>query len=264
MELPVFAVCLSGCSSLFTFTEMALPYFYISDYVLGQQQLELEEDTSRHMVSVLRMKKGDSVNLTDGKGSLLTTVIEDAHKKHCRVSITSVTETPRAGERIVIGISLVKNASRFEWFLEKATEMGISEIIPLLCDRTEKERFRLDRMRQIMVSAMLQSQQAWLPQLEEPVAFSTLFHQPLLEGMAGRYIAHCLEEERIELSQALQQAQGDRILLIGPEGDFTAGEIAKAIEERFLPVMLGPTRLRTETAALYGAVLLAANRSENG
>ncbi|MBS1655054.1 MAG: 16S rRNA (uracil(1498)-N(3))-methyltransferase, partial [Bacteroidetes bacterium] len=144
---------------------MTLPFFYITDYNASQKQIELDEDTSRHVVQVLRMKPGEKLNLTDGKGTLLTCEITTDHKKHCLVSVIETSSKPSASERITIAISLLKNANRFEWFLEKATEIGVTEIIPLICSRTEKEKFRYDRMEQICISAMLQSQQCWLPVL---------------------------------------------------------------------------------------------------
>ena len=126
------------------------PFFYIAEYDASQKQIVLDEDTSKHIVQVLRMKKGERLNLTDGKGNLLTAEITDDHKKHCEVSITDSRFTPHDSRKITIAISLLKNSSRFEWFLEKATEIGIHEIIPLICKRTEKQKFREDRMQNII------------------------------------------------------------------------------------------------------------------
>ncbi|HEY1871476.1 MAG TPA: RsmE family RNA methyltransferase, partial [Chitinophagaceae bacterium] len=121
---------------------MSLPFFYINDYHSSQQQIVLAEDTSKHIVHVLRMKKGEKLNLTDGKGNLLTSEIVDDHKKHCTVKVIDLRFTPHDSRKITIAISLLKNSSRFEWFLEKATEIGINEIVPLICKRTEKQKFR--------------------------------------------------------------------------------------------------------------------------
>ena len=150
---------------------MALPFFYIEAIDTAQQLVTLNEETSKHVVQVLRMQVGEQLNLTDGKGNLLTAQISDAHKKQCVVKIQTTSFTPQAPRKTTIAVSLVKNASRFEWFLEKATEIGITEIIPLLCDRTERQHFRYDRMKGILVSAMLQSQQTWMPVLHEPMKF---------------------------------------------------------------------------------------------
>ena len=139
---------------------MALPFFYLSSYDSAATELILDEDNSRHVVQVLRMQPGEALQLTDGKGALLTAVIVEDHKKKCRVRIESAIFQPPPGRKVVVAISLLKNASRFEWFLEKATEIGVGSIIPLLCERTEKQHARIDRLRNILVSAMLQSQQS--------------------------------------------------------------------------------------------------------
>ena len=119
---------------------MALPFFYIIDYNSTQKEIVLDEDTSRHVVQVLRMKEGEKLNLTDGKGSLITAEIADAHKKHCSVKVIDSLLITHHSRKVTIAISLLKNTSRFEWFLEKATEIGVSEIIPLVCERTEKQK----------------------------------------------------------------------------------------------------------------------------
>src|SRR5258705_11953025 len=148
-----------------------IPFFYIEEFNPSQKEIVLDEDTSPHVVQVLRMKEGERLNLTDGKGNLITAEISDAHKKHCAVKVIDSRFTSHLSRKISIAISLLKNANRFEWFLEKATEIGISEIVPLICERTEKQKFRYDRMKGICVSAMLQSQQCWLPELHEPVKY---------------------------------------------------------------------------------------------
>ena len=233
---------------------MTLPFFYLNNYDEAQNQIVLDEDTSKHIVQVLRMKKGEALNLTDGKGSLLTCGISDDHKKHCTVEVNSKIEIPKPKKSVTIAISLLKNSNRFEWFLEKATEIGISEIIPLICERTEKEKFRYDRMRGICISAMLQSQQVWLPLLHEPVQFDDW-----VIGQFDNYkklIAYCAESDKERL--AIQQISklSNQLIAIGPEGDFTHNEIELALQHDFIPVSLGETRLRTETAAVVAAVLL--------
>lgn len=235
---------------------MALPFFYISQYDVAQKEIVLDEDTSRHVVQVLRMNAGEKLNLTNGKGFLLTAIIKDNHKKHCVVEIEQSEFANAPGKRVTIAISLLKNTNRFEWFLEKATELGVTEIIPLLCARTEKEKFRHDRLQQILVSAMLQSQQAWLPVLHEPVAYELLFRQEELRGAQHKYIAHCEEGQKQELVDVLANTVDDRIVLIGPEGDFTTEEINLALAAHFKPVSLGETRLRAETAGVVAATLL--------
>ncbi|MEI2748632.1 MAG: RsmE family RNA methyltransferase [Ferruginibacter sp.] len=160
---------------------------------------------------------------------------------------------PAPERKNTIAISLVKNASRFEWFLEKATENGIAAIIPLICSRTEKQHFRTDRMKNILISAMLQSQQVWLPEMHEPQSFLTYIST---ETASQKFIAHCEpDKEKIALSKIYKHGLPTSIL-IGPEGDFTAAEIKSALDAGFVPVALGETRLRTETAGLAAAVLL--------
>lgn len=232
---------------------MALPFFYIDNYDSSQSSIVLNEDTSRHIVQVLRMKTGESINLTDGKGHLLTAIIEDDHKKHSNVSVIDKKFTPAAKRKISIAVSLIKNASRFEWFLEKATEIGVNEIIPLICERTEKQKFRADRMQNILVSAMLQSQQSWLPVLQEPVSFTKAVNESIQQQ---KFIAHCIEEEKRNLSDLANDSLNSQVILIGPEGDFTKDEIDLAIRNHFIPVALGETRLRTETAAIVASTIL--------
>ena len=235
---------------------MELPFFYISDYDSSKKEIVLNEDTSRHVVQVLRMKRGEHLNLTEGKGNVLTASIVDDHKKHCIVKIEAVKYKPHAARTITIGISLLKNANRFEWFLEKATEIGINEIIPLICERTEKEKFRHDRMQNILISAMLQSQQCWLPVLHEPIAYELLFRQEEVAGMSQKFIAHCIEEEKRSLADLVNESLPSQIILVGPEGDFTPAEIELAIHHHFVAVTLGQTRLRTETAGIAAATIL--------
>jgi 16S rRNA (uracil1498-N3)-methyltransferase len=234
---------------------MQLPFFFAEINSPSEKQVILDEDTSRHVVQVLRMKEGDRINLTDGKGHIYFSEISSAHKKHSNVSVISVAAAVQPPHRSVIGISLLKNTARFEWFLEKATELGITEIVPLVCSRTEKEKFRFDRLKSILVSAMLQSQQSWLPVLHQPVSFELLFAMEEIVNADGKFIAHCVDTEKTELKDAVGTTK-NRILLIGPEGDFTNEEITFAVSNKFLPVSLGTTRLRTETAGMVGAVIL--------
>lgn len=235
---------------------MSAPLFYIPDYDPQQKNIVLDEDTSRHVIQVLRMKVGETINLTDGKGSLLSTTIADDHKKHCSVSIAAVRYQQPSERKIVIAISLLKNVSRFEWFLEKVTEMGVTEIIPLICTRTEKEKFRHERLQGILVSALLQSQQSWLPILHEPIAYELLFKQEDVAPIAQKFVAHCVEGEKQSLVSQLDKFSSSQIILIGPEGDFTETEINQAIGSGFIPVSLGDTRLRAETAGMVAAALL--------
>jgi 16S rRNA (uracil1498-N3)-methyltransferase len=238
----------------YIYQTVQLPFFYIDQNVT--REITLDEDTSRHIVQVLRMKKDGLLRLTDGRGTLLTASVIDDHKKHCTVRVIDSQFTPQVSRKITIAISLLKNTSRFEWFLEKATEIGVNEIVPLICQRTEKQKFRSDRMKNILTSAMLQSQQVWLPVLHEPIAYELLFRQEEIAGYSQKFIAHCLETEKRNLSDLVNESLPSQIILIGPEGDFTSEEINQAIQQHFIPVALGQTRLRAETAGMVAAALL--------
>jgi 16S rRNA (uracil1498-N3)-methyltransferase len=211
--------------------------------------MDLDEPTSKHCIQVLRMREGDRLVLTDGRGLKTTATLREADKRRSSVSLEAPTYTPRQGPEVYIGISPVKNNSRLEWFLEKAAEIGVAGITPLICERTERISLRIDRLTQILVSAMLQSQQTWLPLLEEPKPL-----EQVLRGVSerDRFIAHCIEDKKT----TLRGVSGVSWLLIGPEGDFTAREVTEALTRGWIPVTLGDTRLRTETAGIVGGTLL--------
>lgn len=234
---------------------MTLPFFYKEDIITGATVVTLDEDTSKHVVQVLRMQNGEQLQLTDGKGNLFTCAITDNNRKRCTVTILTTHHSPPATHSVSIAISLLKNSSRFEWFLEKATEIGVTEIIPLICERTEKNALKADRMKSILVSAMLQSQQTFLPVLHEPQKFNQVVPRPF--SNCSKYIAHCEDENNKEqLTGQPVNPSTNRLMLIGPEGDFTKTEIERALQNGFLPVSLGNTRLRTETAGIVAATLL--------
>jgi 16S rRNA (uracil1498-N3)-methyltransferase len=235
---------------------MSVPYFYIEQLPSSQKVITLDEETSSHIVQVLRMKQGEKLQLTDGKGTLATGTISESHKKHCSVQIETSTYQQPTNKKVSIAISLTKNTSRFEWFLEKATEIGIAEIIPLVCERTIKDKFRFDRMKGICVSAMLQSQQCWLPVLHQSIAFDLLFRQEELATIQQKFIAHCDEGGKQSISRLPGSPLQHSLILIGPEGDFSPKEIELAMQHHFIPVSLGETRLRTETAGIVAATIL--------
>ncbi|MCU7548053.1 16S rRNA (uracil(1498)-N(3))-methyltransferase [Chitinophagaceae bacterium LB-8] len=238
---------------------MALPFFYIDDIAAGD--IVLDEDTSKHITQVLRMKVGEQLLLTNGRGIKASAEIINDQRKKCEVKILETETELQLSPKIAIAISLIKNNSRFEWFLEKATEIGVNEIIPLICERTEKEKFRHERLQQILISAMLQSQQCWLPVLHQPTLFEEVVIQSNKNGQLQqefhyeqKYIAHCLPEQKQQL--AAFSTKQSSIILIGPEGDFSLQEINIALQHKFQPVALGNTRLRTETAGMVAAALL--------
>lgn len=230
---------------------MPLPFFYEPQQPLVHSHFTVSEETSRHCTQVLRMKEGALLKLTDGKGNLYKASIVSADKKKTVVLIEEHTTHPPPDKKINISIALLKNASRFEWFLEKATELGVTEIQPLISDHTEHTRFRSDRLNGILIAAMLQSQQTWLPLLHEPVDFASCVKQSLHQQ---KLIAHCEDDQKNAIGDL--PAASDIQILIGPEGDFSHEEIQIALEAGFLPVSLGNTRLRAETAGIVAATLL--------
>jgi 16S rRNA (uracil1498-N3)-methyltransferase len=237
---------------------MDIPFFFSPDLFQQTKTLLLDEANSKHAVQVLRMQAGETLQLANGKGVIATAKIIKADKKKTEMEVEVMSYKPLAFSRKAIAISLVKNAARFEWFLEKATEVGITEIIPLICQRTERQLFKKERWEQILVSAMLQSKQVWMPVLHEPVALKKWLENENLiasDPYQQRFIAHCLPNEKTPFSSILQKER-DALILIGPEGDFTPEEIEQAVGKNFLPVALGETRLRTETAGIVAAVLM--------
>jgi 16S rRNA (uracil1498-N3)-methyltransferase len=231
---------------------MNLPLFYIEQVNVEDPLFTFPEESSKHIIQVLRMKMGERLRITDGNGYRAEAEIVSDHRKHCQVKRLSIEYVQPASHQKCIAISPVKNSSRFEWFLEKATEIGVAEIVPLICSRTEKQQLRTARLQQVLQSAMLQSQQAWMPRLCEPASFIDLVKRPY---KGSRYIAHCeatQERNLLPVSTDIPKS----LILIGPEGDFTEEEIALALHEGFTPVSLGESRLRTETAGIVAATLL--------
>lgn len=233
---------------------MELPVFFAKGIQETDSYFMLDANASRHCIVVLRRKAGDPVLLADGKGRKFSATITDDHWKKCTVNITAVEHIPEKLPRLDIAISFTKNSSRMEWFLEKATEIGIDGIFPLLSKRSEKDRFRAERFENILSSAMLQSKQFYLPALHEPVSFEKLV-QTNISGQ--KFIAHCAGGKKDFFLQQIQPHK-NALVLIGPEGDFTAEEIALALKNDFHPVSLGDNRLRTETAGVVACVLLRA------
>jgi len=225
---------------------MSVPYFYEPLIATWMTQFTLSETSSKHCVQVLRMDVGEQIDITNGQGGLFHATIQVAHKKNAVVTITASKQTDRPKQKLQLGISLLKNAVRLEWLFEKATEIGVTSITPLVCERTIHERFKTDRMQQIIQSAMIQSQQTWLPVLSEPMPLL----QFITKGIAAqKLIAHCEPLHKTSI-QSIEPSD-DLLLLIGPEGDFAPSEIEAAIAKDFMPIDLGPTRLRTETAGIF-------------
>lgn len=218
--------------------------FYAPDI---QQDNTLPQDESAHCVRVLRKKEGDEILITDGKGHFFDAEIVDAHQKHCVVNITQTRVEPKPWSNYLqIAFAPTKNLDRIEWFAEKATEIGIDHFTPLLCRYSERKEIKLPRIEKILISAMKQSQKAVLPQLDEMISFSSFIRKPF-DGQ--KFIAHCYPQEK-QLLKHIYKANGNVLLLIGPEGDFSEQEVEEALKYGFEPISLGESRLRAETAAL--------------
>ena len=230
---------------------MSIPYFYEPSILSGQTSFTLSEISSKHCVQVLRMQENQRVDITNGMGYLFEATILTAHKKNTLVQIQSEKFIAASSQKITLGIGLLKNLTRLEWLLEKATEMGVYEIMPLLCEHTLFEKFKLERFQNILQSAMIQSQQVWLPLLATPVKFKEAIQN---QKQAQKLIAHCEAADKLDIKKI--EAATDCLLLIGPEGDFSQAEIELASAHHFQAIHLGPTRLRTETAALFALSVL--------
>jgi 16S rRNA (uracil1498-N3)-methyltransferase len=221
--------------------------------------LTLGEEDSKHCVKVLRMGEGDTIEVVDGNGTLYTCRITMAHPKRCAVEVTErMQQPPHWGHRIVLGVAPTKNLDRIEWLVEKCVEMGVDRIIPLRCHNSERTVLKTERLKKIMVSAMKQSLKATLPLLDEMTPVAQVLAEPF-EGT--RCIAYCDEQlprgQRLTLTGVYQPSQ-DVMVLIGPEGDFSPEEVQAARDAGFMPVTLGESRLRTETAGMMSVAWIHA------
>lgn len=223
--------------------------FYTPHIQPGDGTFSFDKEESRHIVKVLRKKEGDTIQITDGKGHLFTSEILFANEKKCEVKIITEEVFEPIPYSLHLAVAPTKMNDRYEWFLEKATEIGVHEITPLICEHSERTNFKADRFEKILQSAMKQSVQFYMPKLNEPVAFNA-FVNTQREGQL--FIAHCEETDKKLLKNALQPKQAVTIL-IGPEGDFSTKEIKLALGKNYVPVSLGNTRLRIETAAVVAA-----------
>ena len=218
--------------------------FYTPDIAL---RAELPEEEAGHCIRVLRLTEGDEILLTDGKGMFYKAAISRAHPKHCEVDILESWQQPALWNfQLHIAVAPTKNMDRMEWFAEKATEIGIDAITCLNCRFSERKEVKPARLEKILVSAMKQSQKATLPVLTGMTDFRTFVTQPF-DGR--KFIAHCEEGDKKLLKQLYHPGE-NALVLIGPEGDFSPEEIELALKNGFLPISLGESRLRTETAAL--------------
>ena len=213
----------------------------------------LSEDESGHCVRVLRYAAGDTILLTDGRGTTFTARITLAHPRHCEFDILKAEKQDRNHSfHLHIAVAPTKNAERVEWMVEKCTEIGADEFTLLNCRYSERRQMRIDRLEKIILSAAKQSLTRYLPVIHEMTDFDAFIRSQ--SGSAAslppqRFIAHCYESDKHLLRDAVERGR-DVVMLIGPEGDFSEQEVAAALQTGFLPVSLGNSRLRTETAAV--------------
>jgi len=207
----------------------------------------LDETESKHAIRVLRLAKDDRISLIDGKGNFYNAKITEDHPKRCGIEIIArIPEYEKRSHYIHIAVAPTKNTDRFEWFLEKATEIGVDEITPVLCEHSERRMLKNERLEKVIIAAMKQSIKAYLPKLNPLIPLKNVLHAPF-DGK--KFIAHCYDQNRKQLKNEITGCRSC-LILIGPEGDFSEEEIELAIEKNFIPVELGKSRLRTETAAV--------------
>ena len=227
--------------------------FYNSEIKKGDSNFFFDKEESKHIVKVLRKKEGDKIFITNGLGFLFESEIILASEKKCEVKITKETFQQPDIFYTHIAVAPTKMNDRLEWFLEKATEIGIHEITPIICDHSERKVYKIDRAEKIIQAAMKQSLHYYLPKINDPISLSQFVKSNIV---GQKYIAHCEETDKKSFQKELRKEENVTIL-IGPEGDFSSKEINLALEKNFIPVTLGNTRLRTETAALVACHTIA-------
>ncbi|MGB0973504.1 MAG: 16S rRNA (uracil(1498)-N(3))-methyltransferase [Flavobacteriaceae bacterium] len=231
--------------------------FYSPNINTEHQQFTFSKEESKHIVRVLRKKEGDKLTITNGKGTLYFVELIVADAKNCIVQINSEEQQSKHNYKLHIAIAPTKMNDRMEWFLEKATEIGIDEITPIICDNSERKVIKKDRFEKIIQSAMKQSLQTHLPQLNDAISFNQFITKNHHEQL---FIAHCEEQDK-KLLQTEVVAEQSYTILIGPEGDFSTKEITAATNNGCIPVSLGNTRLRTETAGIVACHTIAMTNS---
>ncbi|MDA3931093.1 MAG: 16S rRNA (uracil(1498)-N(3))-methyltransferase [Prolixibacteraceae bacterium] len=225
--------------------------FFTPD-IQGNQYI-LSETESKHCIRVLRKTKGELLTLVDGKGGWYEAVISDPNPKRCTVDVQKkLADFEKRDYYLHIAIAPTKNNDRLEWFLEKATEIGVDEITPLLCEHSERKQVKVERLEKVIVSAMKQSLKAYLPKLNNLVTFDSFLCNV---NVSRKFIAHCEESEKIHLFNTVK-AKESVLILIGPEGDFSPAEIQKAAEKGYTQISLGESRLRTETAGVVATQII--------
>lgn len=222
-------------------TKSDKPRFYIPNLTLEGEH-RISEEEFRH-TKVLRIQSGDEVNAVDGRGKLYSAIIS-MYKRNASITIKDIeAEEDKPKDGIILAVAPTKNIARFEWILEKATELGVIKIIPLLCEHSERDQLKPERLEKIIVSAMKQCKRLWIPELAPLTDFQSMLNHP----SPNKFIAHCADQTRHSANELMKSTN---LVLIGPEGDFSDNEIELAINSGFKSLSLGANRLRTETAAI--------------
>lgn len=220
--------------------------FYHPDIETVDTEYDFTTEESQHIAKVLRKKTGDTINITNGKGDLFHCVITFQNQKICRFLVKNKQHFDSKNYKISIVIAPTKNIDRMEWFVEKATELGVDEIIPIITEQSERKVLKTERLEKIAIAAMKQSYQFYLPEIKNITTFKEVLQTPFY---GKKYIAHCEETSRNSLLKSILKGENIQIW-IGPEGDFSHQEINTCLQSGFIPVTLGNTRLRTETAGI--------------
>ena len=216
--------------------------FYTQNF---NEKTSLTKEENKHIVKVLRKKVGDKINIINGKGILFIAEIEVIEKHTVSLKVIKKEKKEKQHKyNLHLAIAPTKNINRFEWFLEKATEIGINEITPIICSRSERKKINLERCDKIIISAVKQSMKFYKPKLNSPISFIDFIDK---EYSGEKHIAHCLNQKKYKITKA---EYSSHLILIGPEGDFSENEISLAINKKFKPTTLGNSRLRTETAGV--------------
>ncbi|WP_224483143.1 16S rRNA (uracil(1498)-N(3))-methyltransferase [Robertkochia aurantiaca] len=227
--------------------------FFAPDLDKNSKIYDFSKDESKHIARVLRKKEGDILYITNGKGYLFEGKLTNIDQKKCSVELISSRLQPKKRYRLHMAVAPTKMNERYEWFLEKSTEIGIDEITPLICDHSERKKIKNDRFERIIQTALKQSLNCYLPQLNEAIGFRDFIDK---KQKAQLFIAHCKEDERYDLKRHIMPDK-EVLILIGPEGDFSDEEIQLAIQAGYYPVSLSDNRLRTETAAIVACHIVS-------
>lgn len=222
--------------------------FYQPHITPEVSEINFDKEESRHINKVLRKNEGDILYITNGKGDRFKSEIISSTPKKCIALVNQVSKEDALPYKLHLAVAPTKLNDRFEWFLEKATEIGITEITPIICDHSERKVIKKERMQRIIIGAMKQSLSYYLPKLNDAISFKDFLALPHGENFKG--IAHCeVDDTKIKLTNTIEK-HTDSLVLIGPEGDFSLSEIQQAKINGYMPISLGERRLRTETAAI--------------